>query len=137
MRTRTLATCRAAKLVSAALTAAAAPTYAAAMPVLPEPSALAGTWLLSDGSGRPPCRVNLDAAPVPGGWRLTSERACLQRIAPAVAAWRPEPDGVAFAATDRRTLAFFARTGTGGYAHVRPEGAKLELVREAAERPQD
>lgn len=96
------------------------------IPVLPEASALAGSWIVeAQGTA---CPLTLSAAEVSGGHQLNGEPACLRTLGlEGAAAWRPEPDGIALTRPDRLTVAFFGREEVRRYVARQRDGRVLVL----------
>lgn len=87
-----------------------------------EPTEMAGTWEVS--SGRTTCRLQFgsDRVEAANAYAVAGA-ACLGAIiASPVIGWRPAPDGIELAGSDRSTLAMFADQGDGTGVATLPTG---------------
>lgn len=106
-----------------------------AIPALPEPAQLAGTWVIV--AGERAVTVSLSTNPAEIGdigapaWVLGARSGALEALGlePAIA-WRPAPDGIALVAADGVTVVFFSADGAGRYTHQSGRG-RLVLAKAA------
>lgn len=97
------------------------------IPILPEPEQLAGRWVVAEQGSQLRCALDLTTRPIGRGHVAITDPQCLARLRLAdVAAWRPAPDGIALAASDGRTVAFFARRA--GKCHVLRRTGQADLT---------
>ena len=93
-----------------------------------EPAALAGRWVVYIGQQH--CGINLEAKRVEdaNGWALIDPSGCLSAAIPGAVAWRPVPEGIEFAAADRRSVIVFTATGDSPAGEGRlPDGRTVTL----------
>ena len=100
----------------------------ASIPPLPEASDLTGRWSVEEPGGHR-CALVFHAEKAGDDHRLEADAGCLQALGlPGVAAWRPAPDGIALADTERRTVAFFSTEAVRRYVARRRDGRTLVLT---------
>jgi hypothetical protein len=98
-------------------------------PELRDASAFMGPWRLT--GPRVDCRITLSPERVESAnaHLFIDADKCLERmLGQAVAGWRPAPDGIDFAGSDRLSVGFFAFEGPTAVV-LRPEG-KMVLSRD-------
>jgi hypothetical protein len=96
-------------------------------PILPEAETLAGHWSVTEQGSSAACAITLTLRPLGNAHAVDYDGRCLSGLRlDGVAAWRPATDGLALAAADGRTVAFFAHE-SGGYVLRRPGSAALLL----------
>jgi hypothetical protein len=98
---------------------------------LAEPVELAGEWRVA-APGRAPCAVRFDVTRVEtaNAHALGDPSGCLAAlVGRPLAGWRPVPDGIELAGSDRLTVLLFSYTGDGGATATTPDGATLTLRR--------
>ena len=96
-------------------------------PILPEAETLAGHWSVTEQGSSAACPITLTLRQVGNAHAVDHDGRCLAALRlDGVATWRPATDGMALAATDGRTVAFFAHE-SGGYVLRRAGRAALLL----------
>lgn len=104
-------------------------------PVLPEPPALAGQWLLTEEGTGTACRIEFTLSPIGNAHAARSEPQCLAALGlNGVTAWRPASDGIALAAADGLTVGFFSKDRGGVHVLSRTGRGDLVLRRDDPQR---
>ena len=76
-----------------------------------EPEALAGPWSIEIGQQHCSIRLETKRVEAANGWALVDSSGCLAAALPGAVVWRPIPEGIEFAAADRRSVIVFTATG--------------------------
>jgi hypothetical protein len=98
---------------------------------LAEPKEIAGMWKIS-GSGRSDCLLRLEAQRIDSvnAYSLSDPSGCLTAlVGTAIAGWRPSPEGIELAGSDRLTVLLFAYGDNGAAQATAADGTLLLLTR--------
>lgn len=89
---------------------------------MPEPAEMVGMWEVTSGGTTCRLRFGSDRVEAANAYAVAGA-ACLSAIiASPVVGWRPVPDGIELAGSDRSTLAMFADQGDGTGVATLPAG---------------
>ncbi len=123
--------CWLSKTLIAAAWAGVSGAPAMSIPLLPEAEELAGRWIVAEAGSQATCSLQLTATRAGKGHIAITDPKCLARMdLTDVSIWRPASDGIALAASNGRTVAFFSKRDGGCHLLRRTGRADLTLRRQ-------
>ena len=96
-------------------------------PVLPEPDAIAGHWVVAEEGSGTACPIDFTLAAAGNAHVAVGEPRCFAALGlSGVTAWRPASDGIALASADGMTVGFFSKDRGG--VHLLRRNGRADLV---------